>query len=470
MSKSITIRIWIVLVTLAVSTPIYAETPEELIALHDAQIAALNAHDIDTMMSYFADDSIYFLVSQPPPVPKPYVRMSFESRFQAMPDFRMTEGRTLAAGNVVVEEAKTLYTDPVSGAEVVIPHLSIYEYEGDKIKNVTSYNDRFAFMIATGMIPAPEMPNLVPSVEVPDPEPTGLSPMEADAELVERWQSHDPALVAKMCGADLCSFAGPLGMQLGRDEMTALNEMYYKAFPDIQLETVRRIDLGDGWILIELFSKGTHQGDFMGVPASGYLCELRVVWLTRYDANGLAIEQSFYYDNLTLLNQMTNPPYSLDGIWVTTIPTPMGNLNLTTIYVAQDAAKTQYSGTLEEVNPMPLLADIYPGADPSKDIWAGGHAVMVGRDRYEATFLGYIRKTVETEVVKSVEIVGLVTVNAHFEVIGPDFLYGQGTESCYLASQDADRDGFPDDGQKPVAVIPWGWTSKRLTQMPEPTQ
>ncbi|MEJ2703535.1 MAG: hypothetical protein P8Z79_13945 [Sedimentisphaerales bacterium] len=67
---------------------------------------------------------------------------------------------------------------------------------------------------------------------------------------------------------------------------------------------------------------------------------------------------------------------------------------------------------------------------------------------------------------KTVQIVGLVSVNAHFEVIGSDLLYGQGTESCYLASQDADRDGFPDEGEEPVACIPWGWTSKRLTLMP----
>jgi len=470
MNKSMKISITAILVTLAVFTPTYAETPEELIALHSEQLAALNSHDIDTMMSYFADDCIYFLVSQPPPVPKPYVRAAFASRFEARPDFRITEGRTLAAGNIVVEEALTLFTEPDSGVEVVIPHLSIYEYEGDKIKKVTTYNDRFPGMIATGMIPAPEMPNLVPSVTVPDPEPTGLSAMEADAELVVRWQNRDPSLVAKMCGADYSTFAGPLGMQLDRVEMTALNEMYYKAFPDIQLETVRRIDLGDGWVLVELISEGTHNGEFMGIPASGYLCGIRVVWLTRYDSNGLAVEQSFYYDNLSLVNQMTTAPYVLDGIWVTTVPTPMGNLVMTTIYAAQDASKTQYSGTLVEVNPMPLLADIYPDAEGSIGKWAGGHAVMVGRDRYEGTFLGYAMKTIKTEMGEMVDFVGLFMVKAYFEIIGPNYLYGSGAGYYYMAEQDTDRDGFPDEGQEPVAVIPWGWTSKRLTQMPEPPQ
>lgn len=465
MNKSITIYVLIVLVTLAVFTPAFAETPAELIALHDAQITALNAHDIDTMMSYFADDSIYFLVSQPPPIPKSYLRMAYESRFQARPDFRMTEGRTFAVDNIVVEEAQTLYTDSESGAEVVIPHLSIFEFEGDKIKKVTTYNDRFSGMIATGMIPAPDMPNLVPSTEVPDPEASGLSPMEANTDLVNRWNSQDAASVAKMDHTDFMIYAGPLNANLDRSAMMALNELYYTAFPDVQIEIARVIDLGNGWVLTELISKGTHEGEFMGVAGSGYLTGLRLVWLTRFDADGLVIEQSFYYDNLTLLNQMTSPPYSLDGIWITSFPTPLGNLIASTLYTAQDDAKTRYSGSLELINPKSLLSAIYPDADPSKEVWAGGHVEMVGRDSYEGTYLGYIRKTLESDTVEGIEIIGLVTVNVHFEVIGPDFLYGQGTESCYLASQDVDKDGFPDEGEEPVACVPWGWTSKRLTFM-----
>jgi steroid delta-isomerase-like uncharacterized protein len=421
------------------------------------------------MMSYWADDAIYDLASSPPPVPVAYVRAGFAARFAARPDFHMTMGRVLAAGNVVVEEGMTVYTDVGTGIEVIIPHLSIYEFEGDKIKKVTSYNDKFSSMIALGQIPAPEVPPLVPSVKVPDPEPTGLSPLEANTELLRRWNSHDAANVAMMDHADFQIYAGPLGTHLDRVAMTAMNELYFTAFPDVQIEVVRAIDLGDGWVLTELISKGTHKDEFMGVPASGYLTGIRVVWLTHYDADGLVTEQSFYYDNLTLLNQMSNPPYSLDGIWITTVPTPIGNLVMTTTYVAQDADRTRFSGSLEEINPLPLLTDIYPDADLNEK-WAGGHAVMVGRDRYEATFLGYNTKTVETEMGDMVEIVGLSIIKANFEVIGPDYLYGSGAGYYYMAEQDADRDGFPDEGQDPIAIIPWGWTGKRLTQIPEPTQ
>jgi steroid delta-isomerase-like uncharacterized protein len=467
MNKSMTISGTVVLITLILCTRSVALDPDELLAIHHEYVTAMNAHDLDKMMSYWADDGIYDLVSTPPPVPKSYVQSYFEYLFSTFLDFHETEGRTLATNNLVVGENETVRTDPTFGNKLVVsPHLSIYDFEGDKIKQVTTYKDNLSDMVQRGQMDLPEMPKLVPSVEVPDPEPTGLSPMEANTELIARWNSRDAAHVAKMDRADFHIYAGPLGTTLDRAAMMALNEMYFTAFPDVQIEVVRMVDLQDSWVLTELISKGTHKGDFMGVPASGYLTGLRVVWLTRYDADGLVTEQSFYYDNITLLNQMTAPPYLVDGIWITTIPTPMGNLNLTTTYVAQDTERTRYSGSLEEVNPMPLLVEIYPDADPAQDLWAGGQAVMVGRDRYEATYHGYIRKVVESEMGKTVQIVGLVSVNAHFEVIGSDLLYGQGTESCYLASQDADRDGFPDEGEEPVACIPWGWTSKRLTLMP----
>jgi hypothetical protein len=224
------------------------------------------------------------------------------------------------------------------------------------------------------------------------------------------------------------------------------------------------VDVRDGWVLTEFISRGIQKGEFMGVPASNYLTGIRFVWLSHYDGNGLVTEQSFYYDNITLLHQMANPPYSLDGIWITSAPTPFGNFISKTLYVAQDAAKTRYSGTLEFINAFPFFTELYPDGDSSLAFSVGGQAVMVGRDRYEATYLGYHRKFDESTGI--MEIIGLDTLEAHFEVIGPNQLYGHGTTSYYMAAQDADQDGFPDEGEEPVLCVPWAWTSKRLTAMP----
>jgi predicted ester cyclase len=450
-----------------------AEEPVDLIAIADAADKALNAHDLDLWLSYFTDDGVLDLPIMPPPFDtKEKIKAMMEDQFAGSPDWHTTEARIFSVDNIVVAEHAGGGTNtgenslgPATGNAWIWPHLDIYDFEGDKIKRLTTHSDYFGILVQLGLAPAGEMPELIPSSEVPDPEPTGLSPLEANAEFIRRWNSHDVADTARINGADYQIFAGPLGAHLDRVAMAAMNELYFTAFPDIQIEVVRAVDLGDGWVLTELISKGTHQGDFMGVPKSGYLCGQRVVWLTHYDADGLATEQSFYYDNLTLLNQMTTAPWPLDGIWVSTVPTPLGNLVMTTTYVAQDAAKTRYSGSLDEINAMPLLAEIYPDADPTPK-WAGGQAVMVGRDKYEATFLGYSTKIVESDIGRTTEFVGLFTIKAYFELLDPNTLQGYGTGSYYMAAQDANQDGFPDEGQDPVVCIPWGWTGKRLTIMP----
>ncbi len=446
----------VVIGVLACGLPAVGQTPEELIAIHEAQLTAMNAHDLDTMMSYWADDGVYLLVHSPPPAPKPYVRAGFGQRFAARPDFRMAMGRVLAAEGVVVEEGTTLYTDGATGAEVVIPHISIYDFSGDKIKMVTSYNDR----VGPVVMPS-EMPDLVPFGDVPDPEPTGLSPLEANAELIRHWNSHDAAGVAKMDHADVQIFAHPLGRHVDRAQMMALNEQYFFSFPDDVLEVERTIDLGDGWVATELVSKATHQEAFMGIEASGYLMNVPLVWLTQYDADGLVIEMSFYYDNLTLVNQMTTPEWSPAGTWISTIPTPLGNLILNGAWIPQDAEGIQFIGQYEFANNLPVMVEVFPDAEEAKH--AGSLAVKAGRNEYDITFLWHYTKTTGPS---QEEIVGIGVVNGTFQLISENAIFGQGTGGYYLAVQDADQNGFPDEGEEPIVCIPWGWMSERLTLMP----
>jgi len=463
MRKLLTISI----VMLAVCTQATAQTPEDNLAVYRAQFDAMNAHDLDTMMSYWADDSVWDIASSPAPAPKPYVEIGLAQRFAAYPDFHMTEGRTLAVDNIVVEEAETRYTFVDNGAEVVLPHISIYEFEGGLIKKVTSYNDLVGPMVTRGEMPAPEMPELVPSITLPDSEPTGLSPLEAEAEAYARWNSGDLTEWAKMFHPDAEFFLGPMGVPMGRSENIAMHELYLQAFADRQAEILRTFDLGDGWVLSEVVYSGTHTGDYFGIPGSGRLFRLRGVSLQRFDAQGLVTNLNAYFDNLTLITQITTDEWPLDGIWITTYPTPMGNLISSTVYVAQDAAKTRYSGTLEWMNTLSLFSELFPDSDPALEKSAGGEAVKVGRHQYNATFLGYFRKL--DIGAGALEIDGIWTADANFELLGPDQLQGYGTASYYLSAQDADQDGFPDEGEEPIACFPWAWTGKRLTAMPSCT-
>ena len=65
----------------------------------------------------------------------------------------------------------------------------------------------------------------------------------------------------------------------------------------------------------------------------------------------------------------------------------------------------------------------------------------------------------------------IVVINTQWEMTGPDTIEGNGTAALYLAEQDADADGFPDEDQAPTVCTPFPFTAKRLHVMPlcEPT-
>jgi steroid delta-isomerase-like uncharacterized protein len=454
---------------LVLSAQTAAQTEAEPIAVCDEAEAALNAHDFAAFAGYLAEGVVYdFVPSGPPLVGPEQVRSFFEDLFLPFSDMAATEGRVFTAGNVVVAERVLQGTQdgtwqgiPPTGQSVSFPFVDIFEVEGNEIEKLTTYTDTAGALIQLGVMPAPQVPDLVPSIDVPDPEPTGLSPLEANAEAVRRWNNHDPASVAKMYRLEASIFAGPLGMSVDRVAVAALNEMYFQGFSDTRLDPVRTTDLGDGWVLFEHVARGTHDGSFMGVPPAGYMAEVRAVWLTHYDADGLITEQSFYYDNLTLMTQMTTPEWSPEGTWITIAPTPMGNMILSGTWVAQDAAKTRLTGQVEQISTYPVLVELYPDSETIK--FAGGVAQKIARNTYEATWIEYFTKTSGPSFE---EIVGIGILHGTLELVGPDQVQGQSTGAYYLAAQDADQDGFPDEGQEPAVCVSWPWTSKRLTKMP----
>jgi len=309
-SKAILVLLYFLALTL--NPQIMAQEPADLLAIADNLDTTLNAHDLDPWLLHMTDDAVFDFVPLPAPFNgKEEIRAFFEETFAGFPDFGTTEGRVLVAGNIVVAEHNTTGTQlgvwngiPPTGNSTTGPHIDIYEFEGDKVKRMATYMDMAALLIQLGATAVPQAPELVPSIDVPDAEPTGLAPLEADIELIARWNSHDPAAVMKMMRPDAKVFAGPLGAYIDREANTALIEMYIQGFSDIQIEVVNRIDLGDGWVLIEEVSKGTHDGPFLGVPPSGRYVETRVVWLTHYDADGLVTDLSFYYDNLSLMQKI----------------------------------------------------------------------------------------------------------------------------------------------------------------------
>jgi steroid delta-isomerase-like uncharacterized protein len=205
---------------------------------------------------------------------------------------------------------------------------------------------------------------------------------------------------------------------------------------------------------------GTHTGEFMGIPPTGRQIAITGISIHRF-ADGEFVESWVSYDTLGMMQQLTAEEWSAEGVWITSVPTPLGNMIIKSTWMAQDDSKTRFTGEFEQINTYALLIDVYPDSEEIK--YGGGLMVKIGLNKYELTFLQYFTKTSGPSLK---EIVGIGIVTGTFELVGPDLAQGQGAGAYYMAVQDADQDGFTDEGQEPVVCVPWGWTAKRLTIMP----
>lgn len=297
----------------ACCTSALAQTPDELIAIRADAHAALNGHDVALFLSSFTEDAVMDFTAAPAPfVGHEAIGAFFASELVAFPDWQATDTDVFAAGSVVVAPQVISGTHegmwngiPPTGNPVQLPMLAFVDFQGDKIKQLTAYADMAGQMIQLGVAPVPEMPPLIPSFDVPNPEPSGLSPLEANDELLTRWNSGDLAGFFKRVRADATFFDSGFGIPLGRDEYVAACESLLYAFPDLLGQFTRTIDLGDGWVAVEVVFTGTHNGPFMGVPATGRPMVLRAGSLRHFDADGLLTDFSLYYDTLTLMSQIT---------------------------------------------------------------------------------------------------------------------------------------------------------------------
>ena len=165
-----------------------AQTPEELLAVEAAVHEAINAQDVDRTVSYFTDDAVldYVVAGATPYNGKEEVAAFFSAVFQAWPDYHAAQRLRLASGNIVVTECVATGTHqgewvgvPATGVSVATQHLDVWEFEGDKVKRLTVYDDTVTLLTQLGAMPASEPPSLEPTFELPAPEPTGLPPMAA---------------------------------------------------------------------------------------------------------------------------------------------------------------------------------------------------------------------------------------------------------------------------------------------------
>lgn len=89
---------------------------------------------------------------------------------------------------------------------------------------------------------------------------------------------------------------------VSREELKPMGEMLRNAFPDLSFSMEELFTVGDK-VIFRFIQRGTHKGDYMGIPATGNEIECSGI-LISHIKNGKVVEQREDFDMLGLMQQL----------------------------------------------------------------------------------------------------------------------------------------------------------------------
>jgi steroid delta-isomerase-like uncharacterized protein len=93
------------------------------------------------------------------------------------------------------------------------------------------------------------------------------------------------------------------GLEPTKEGVKQFFRMYRAAFPDLRMVAEEMIVSGDA-VVTRARATGTHQGDFMGMPATGRSVDVRLIDILGFGDDGLAHEHWGIVDTLTMMQQL----------------------------------------------------------------------------------------------------------------------------------------------------------------------
>lgn len=97
------------------------------------------------------------------------------------------------------------------------------------------------------------------------------------------------------------------GLAPGKEGVKAFFRMYLTAFPDLRMEPQDVLPSGDK-VVARVRATGTHQGEFMGMPATGRSVDVALIDIIRFGDDGLAHEHWGIFDSMAMMQQLGAVP------------------------------------------------------------------------------------------------------------------------------------------------------------------
>jgi len=93
------------------------------------------------------------------------------------------------------------------------------------------------------------------------------------------------------------------GLAPTKDGVLEFFRMYRAAFPDLRMEP-EDVLASDDKVVARLRATGTHQGEFMGIPATGKSVDVPLIDIIRFGDDGLAHEHWGVINEMAMMQQL----------------------------------------------------------------------------------------------------------------------------------------------------------------------
>ena len=122
----------------------------------------------------------------------------------------------------------------------------------------------------------------------------------------------DIAGFGELLAEDFDEHDGAPGFPTTKEGTLAYFGTVLAAFPDLRMDVEDLID-GGSTTVARVKVRGTHQGDFMGVPPTGARVDVRLIDVMRFDGAGHVREHWGILDTLLLMQQLGVVPAAPAG-------------------------------------------------------------------------------------------------------------------------------------------------------------
>ena len=93
------------------------------------------------------------------------------------------------------------------------------------------------------------------------------------------------------------------GLEPTKEGVKQLFHIYRAGFPDLRMVPEDVLVSGDK-VVARVRGKGTHRGEFMGMPATGKSVDVQLIDIIRFGNDGLALEHWGVFDALKMMQQL----------------------------------------------------------------------------------------------------------------------------------------------------------------------